>query len=243
VSRKVANITGISSMATREVLAELAKAYGKRSGLVVAFKAVGGVDALRRVQAGEPFDVVVLARDAIDKLLAGGSLVADSVVDLVRSGVVVAVRAGAARPDIGSEDAVRRAVLAARTIGTSTGPSGVALARLFERWGIGAEIRDRIVTPPPGVAVGGLVARGEVELGFQQLSEMARLGGVDILGPLPPEIQIVTTFSAAVAAASRQLELARALLAFMASPAAVGTKRFYGMDPLDAEPIERSVSP
>jgi molybdate transport system substrate-binding protein len=243
VSRKVANITGISSMATREVLAELAKAYGERSGLVVAFKAVGGIDALRRVQAGEPFDVVVLARDAIDKLLAGGSLVADSVVDLVRSGVVVAVRAGAARPDIGSEDAVRRAVLGARTIGTSTGPSGVALAKLFERWGLADVLQPRIVTPPPGVAVGGLVACGEVELGFQQLSEMARLGGIDIVGPLPPEIQIVTTFSGAVAAASRQPELVRALLAFMASPAAAGTKRFYGMDPVAAQPVERSVSP
>jgi len=243
VSRKVADITGISSMATREVLAELARAYGARSGLVVAFKAVGGVDALRRVQTGEPFDVVVLARDAIDKLLAGGSLVGDSVVDLARSGVAVAVRAGAPHPDIGSEDAVRRAVLAARSIGTSTGPSGVALARLFERWGIAAEVRDRIVTPPPGVAVGGLVARGEVELGFQQLSEMARLGGIDVLGSLPPGIQIVTTFSAAVAAASRRPELGRALLAFMASPAASDAKRFYGMDPVLVEPVERTVSP
>jgi len=243
VSRKVADIAGISSMATREVLAELARAYGARSGLFVAFKAVGGVDALRRVQAGEPVDVVVLARDAIEKLVAAGSVVADSVVDMARSGVVVAVRAGAARPDIGSEDAVRRAVLAARSIGTSTGPSGVALAKLFQRWGIAGEMRDRIVTPPPGIAVGGLVARGEVELGFQQLSEMARLGGIDILGPLPPEIQIVTTFSAAVAATARQQEMARALLAFMASPAAADAKRFYGMDPVDVEAIERSVSP
>src|SRR6185436_20764627 len=127
------------------------------------------------------------------------------------------------------------AVLAARSIGTSTGPSGVALAKLFERWGISEQIRDRIVTPPPGVAVGGLVARGEVELGFQQLSELARLGGIDVLGPLPPEIQIVTTFSAAVAAASRRPEAARALLAFMSSPAAAGAKRFYGMEPADAE--------
>jgi len=236
VSRKRPHLTAISSMATREVLAELARAYLAHSGLVVAFKSVGGVDAARRVQAGEPFDIVVLARDAIDKLLAGGSLVADSVVDLARSGVAVAVRAGGPRPDIGSEDAVRRAVLAARTIGKSTGPSGVALGKLFERWGIGEQIRDRIVTPPPGVAVGGSVARGEVELGFQQLSEMARLGGIDVLGPLPPEIQIVTTFSAAVAAASRQPKAARALLAFMSSPAAAGAKRFYGMEPAGVSP-------
>ena len=228
-------ITGISSMATRAVLAELADAYEARSGHTVTIAAVGGVDAASRVQAGEPFDIVVLARDAIDRLLAAGHLVAGSDVDLVRSGVAVAVRAGAARPDIGSEDALRRAVLAARTIGYSTGPSGVQLARLFERWGITGEVRERIVTPPPGVPVGGLVARGEVELGFQQLSELAHLAGVDVLGPLPAAVQIVTTFSAAVAAASRRPAAARALLAFMAAPAAADTKRRHGMDPPDGE--------
>ena len=183
------------------------------------------------MQAGEPFDVVVLASDAIDKLLAAGHLVAGSEVDLARSGVAVAVRAGAPRPEIGSEDALRRAVLAARTIGNSTGPSGVALATLFERWGIAERIRDRIVTPPPGVPVGALVARGEVELGFQQLSELIHVEGIDVLGPLPPAIQIVTTFSAAVGARARQPDAARALLAFMASPAATDAKRRQGMEP------------
>src|SRR5262249_10804428 len=117
-------ITGISSMATKAVLAALAAAYETRSGQDVAIESIGGVDAAARVAAGEPFDVVVLARDAIDRLLAGGHLVAGSEADLTRSGVAVAVRAGAARPDIASEDAVKRAVLAARTIGYSTGPSG-----------------------------------------------------------------------------------------------------------------------
>src|SRR5262249_36242579 len=158
--------------------------------------------------AGEPFDVVVLARDAIDRLLAGGHLVAGSEADLTRSGVAVAVRAGAARPDIASEDAVKRAVLAARTIGYSTGPSGVALRKLFDRWGVAERIADRIVTPPPGVPVGILVARGAVELGFQQLSELARLEGVDVLGPLPAPIQIVTTFSAAVGVNAREPDAA-----------------------------------
>lgn len=224
-------ITGISSMATRQVLAELAAAYEARSGCTVAIESVGGVDAARRVQAGEPFDVVVLAGDALDQLIALGRVVEHSKVDLVRSGVAVAVRAGAPRPEIGSEQALRRAVLAARTLGCSTGPSGVQLARLFERWGIAGEIADRLVQAPPGVPVGALVARGEVELGFQQLSELTHLAGIDVVGPLPPSIQITTTFSAGVCAASAQPEAARALLDFMASPLAVQAKRRQGMEP------------
>jgi molybdate transport system substrate-binding protein len=221
----------ISSMATRAVLGALARAFEARSGCGVAIESVGGVDAAKRVQAGEPFDAVVLASDAIERLVAAGHLVARSQVGLARSGVAVAVRSRAPRPEIGSEDAVRRAVLAARTIGLSTGPSGVELRRLFERWGIGDQIRDRTVTPPPGVPVGALVARGEVELGFQQLSELLHVEGLDVVGPLPAAIQFVTTFSAAVGARARRPDAARALLDFMASPAAAEAKRREGLDP------------
>ncbi len=224
-------ITGISSMATRAVLAELVCAYETGSGRASVIESVGGVDAAARAQAGEPFDVVVLASEAIDRLLTAGQVVAGSKVDLARSGVAVAVRTAAVRPEIGSDDALRRAVLAARTIGYSTGPSGVALGRLFERWGITERIRDRIVTPPPGIPVGVLVARGEVELGFQQLSELIHVEGIDVLGPLPASLQIVTTFSAAVGVRARQPDAARALLDFMASPAAADAKRRHGMDP------------
>jgi molybdate transport system substrate-binding protein len=224
-------ITGISSMATKVVLADLARAYEARAGCVVAIESVGGVDAARRVQAGEAFDVVVLASDAIDKLLAEGHLVAESKVDLVRSEVAVAVRAGADRPDIGDEEALKRAVLAARTIGYSTGPSGVQLAKLFERWGVAEALRPRIVTPPPGLPVGRLVAQGEVELGFQQLSELTRLDGIDVVGPLPAAVQIVTTFSAGLGARARQPDAARALLAFLVSTAAAEAKRRGGMEP------------
>ncbi|MCB4366017.1 substrate-binding domain-containing protein [Hydrogenophaga taeniospiralis] len=218
-------------MATRQVLADLVSAYEQRSGVQVQIESVGGVDAAKRVMADEPFDLVVLASDAIDKLLAAGKLVAGSQVDLVHSGVAVAVRAGAARPDIGSEDAVRSAVLAARSLSYSTGPSGVALARLFDRWGIAGQIQDRIVQAPPGVPVGTLVARGEVELGFQQLSELLHVEGIELLGALPAEIQIVTTFSAGVCASATQPGAARELIAFMASPAAAEAKRRQGMDP------------
>jgi molybdate transport system substrate-binding protein len=224
-------IRGISSMATRQVLAELASAYEQRSGSAIAIESVGGVDAARRVQAGEPFDVVILASDAIDKLIAGGHAVAGSKVDLVRSGVAVAVRAGAPRPDISSEESVRRALLAAPTIGYSTGPSGVALLKLFERWGVSEELKTRTVQAPPGVPVGTLVARGEVALGLQQLSELMHLEGITVVGPLPAPIQIVTTFSGAACATSAQAQEVGRLLAFMASPDADAAKRRQGMEP------------
>jgi molybdate transport system substrate-binding protein len=224
-------IKGISSMATRQVLAELVELYGRQCGDRIAIESVGGVDAAKRVQAGEVFDVVILASDAIAKLASSGHVVPASQVDLVHSGVAVAVRAGAPVPDISTEDAVRRAVLAARSLSYSTGPSGVALAKLFERWGIAQEIAPRIVQAPPGVPVGTLVARGEVELGFQQLSELLHVSGITLVGPLPPAIQITTTFSGAIAANARQPDAARALLAFMASPEAADAKRRQGMDP------------
>ena len=224
-------IAGISSMATRHVLAELAGAYERRSGRRVTIEAVGGVDAVRRIHAGEPFDFVVLAADAIEKLGAAGRVDPGRRVDLARSGMAIAVAAGARRPDVGNEAAVREAVLAARSIGYSTGPSGAHLVRLFERWGIARTIAPRIVQAPPGVPVGTLVARGDVEIGFQQLSELMHLSGIEIVGSLPPEIQLTTVFTAAVGTSSVRSEAAAALLAFFASTEADAAKRRHGMEP------------
>lgn len=226
-----APLTGISSMATRQLLAELTMAYAQHSGQAVNIASVGGVDAAKRVQARERFDVVVLASDAIAKLITEGHLRADSRVDLVHSGVAVAVRSGSPQPDIASEDAVRQAVLAASTLSYSTGPSGVALARLFDQWGIAREVQNRIVTAPPGVPVGSLVASGEAELGFQQLSELIHMEGITIVGSLPSAIQITTTFSGAIATACTRVADVRDLLDFMASPEAAAAKMRQGMQP------------
>lgn len=221
----------ISSMATKPLLADLVQLFKAQAPQWdVQVESVGGVDAAKRVQAGEAFDGVVLASNAIDTLLADGKLVAGSRVDLVHSGVAVAVPAGAEQPDISTEAALKQAVLSARTLGYSTGPSGVQLAKLFERWGISGQIQDRIVQAKPGVPVGALIAQGEVALGFQQLSEMRGVPGITVLGPLPDAVQITTTFSGGVAATSTQPEAVRTLLAFWASAACRQTKVQHGMD-------------
>jgi molybdate transport system substrate-binding protein len=224
-------LTGISSMATRALLAELSRAYEQRSGTAVAIESVGGVDAAKRVQEGEAFDVVVLASDALAKLVDAGRVVAGSVVDLVHSGVAVAVKSAAPRPDLSSEESVKQAVLAAKSIGYSTGPSGTALLKLFERWGIAAQLEGRLVQARAGVPVGALVANGEVELGFQQRSELIHLQGITLVGDLPGAIRIDTIFSAGVCATSAQPEAARALLDFFASAETADAKRRQGMEP------------
>ena len=220
----------ISSMATREVLAELVSQYQRITAQPVTVEAAGGVDVARRVQGGETVDVVVLASDAIDKLIADGKVLTGSRMDIVKSGVAVAVRASAQRPPIDSEEAVKRAVLAAKTLSYSTGPSGTYLEKMFARWGILESIRSRIVVPPPGVPVASLVAEGRADLGFQQLSELMNRPGVDVIGLLPPAIQNVTTFSGGIAAACRLPKAAGALLTYLASSAVAEVKQRFGLD-------------
>ena len=219
----------ISSMATRAVLAELAAAFATATARAVRTEAGGGVEVAKRVAAGEPVDVVVLASTAIDNLLAAGKLLAGSRVDLVNSGVAIAVRAGAPAPALADEAAVKAAVLAARSLSYSTGPSGIYLEKLFARWGILEQVRDRIVVPPPGVPVGSLVASGAAELGFQQLSELLHLPGIQVAGPLPPGIQTITVFSGGISTNCAEPAAARALLEYLASPAATAIKERFGM--------------
>lgn len=221
-------IRGISSMATRALLAELGAAFTATHGQAVEIESVGGVDAARRVAAGEAFDVVILASDAIDRLIAAGHLAAGRV-DLVRSAVAVAVPRGQPVPALTDEAALRAAVQAAPSIGYSTGPSGVALQALFARWGLADELAARTVQAPPGVPVASLVAQGRVALGFQQLSEIMSVPGITLAGTLPADVAIVTTFSAGVPAGG--LPRVQAWLDFLNSPAAAEVKRRHGMDP------------
>lgn len=218
-------------MATRRLLADLTTEFEATSPLRLSVESVGGVDAAKRVRAGEPFDIIVLASNVIDALIAEGHVVDGSRVDLVASPVAVAVRAGASRPDITSADAVKSAILHAASIGYSTGPSGTYLATLFEKWGIADAMKGRIRVAPPGVPVGSLVATGELELGFQQLSEFIDLDGIEVVGLLPSEIQAITIFSGGVGRTAAQPDHAREVLEFMAGPSTADTKRRLGMQP------------
>jgi molybdate transport system substrate-binding protein len=219
----------LSSMASKSVLQAMASKYQASTGNRIELTAIGGVDALKKVQAGDPSDIIILASNAIQTLQAQGHALAGSRVDLVTSGVSIAVPSGTPPPDISSEAAVREAVLQAASIGYSTGPSGVYLEKLFERWGILEAIRPRFVQAQPGVAVGSLVAQGKVALGFQQLSELLNVAGIEVLGPLPEAIQLLTTFSGAVLNKGNQPEAARAILQYFASPEVLALKKEHGM--------------
>ena len=218
-------------MAARYVLADAARAYEERTGHRVSIEAVGGVEAARRIEAGEEFDFAVLAADAIERLATSGRLLRGTETGIARSGVAIAVARGVPHPDVASEGALRRAVLEAPSIGYSTGPSGNALLALLERWGIADAIAPRLVKAPAGVPVGDLLAGGEVALGFQQLSELLPVSGIEIVGPLPAAIQVRTTFAAAVCATATRADAARAFLAYARSPETDGIRQRHGMEP------------
>jgi molybdate transport system substrate-binding protein len=224
-------ITGLSSMATRHILADLARDYEQRNGVAVEIRSMGGVEAAKLVRAGEAAEVVVLASKVMRSLEAEGHLVKGSIRDFARSEVAIATPAGAPRPGVESEQSVRQAILDACRICYSTGPSGDHLKSLCEKWGVADSVLARALVAPPGVPVASLVARGEADLGFQQLSELIGQPGIEIAGALPPEIQAVTVFSAGVSTSSGEPEAARHFIAYMTSPETGEVKRRRGMEP------------
>jgi molybdate transport system substrate-binding protein len=224
-------LLGISSKATGPLLAELARSYEAANGTAVQMQSIGGVDAARRVAEGEAFDIVVLDAAQISKLAAGGRVLADSVRPMVRSQVMVAARSGAARPAIATLNEFKAALLAARAVGYSTGPSGVALLAMIEAWGMKEKMHGRLVQAPPGKPVGSMIVEGDVDLGIQQNSELMGVAGVDILGPLPPGAEIVSVFTAGVCAASARIGEARRYVEFLTSAQAGEAQRRQGFEP------------
>jgi molybdate transport system substrate-binding protein len=188
-----------------------------------------------RLRRGEPADVLIMVGTALDELIKQGKVVADSRVDLARSGIGMAVRAGAAKPDIGSVDAFKRALLDARSIAYSDSASGVYLSTvLFQQLGIADEIKSKSKMIP-AEPVGAVVARGEAEIGFQQISELLPVPGIDLVGPLPPDLQKVTVFSAAIVVGANEPDAARTLIKFLASPAAAPVITKSGLEPIKSK--------
>jgi molybdate transport system substrate-binding protein len=217
-------------MATRALLADLAAEYTRRYLQPIELQAGGGVEVAQRIRDGEAVDIVVLAAQVIDKLIAEGKLRSGSRVDVVDSAIAVAVPNGSPKPNIHSEAAVRQAVADAASIGYSTGPSGSYLEKLFARWGLADIIKSRVVVAPPGVSVASLVANGQCALGFQQMSEMMSVPGIAVLGPLPAAIQELTRFSGAVSLASFQPDAAAKVLDAFGSPATAQVKKRHGLE-------------
>jgi molybdate transport system substrate-binding protein len=189
------------------------------------------VEIMRRMAADEAFDLVIMAAEGIEKLIKDGKLVAGSRVDLVKSGIGIAVRQGGVKPDVSSSGAVKNALLAAKSIGYSTGPSGVYLAKLFERMGIAEAVTPKAKVATPGVPVGIFVANGDVEIGLQQISELLPVKGIDYLGPLPADIQHTTVFAAALYTGATQGEAAKTLVRFLTARAAVPVIKAKGLEP------------
>jgi len=232
---KAADLKVIGSPGTRAPYSLLVPDFEKASGIKVD-TTWGGVAAVaKRIADGETADVVMLPAAQIDDLIRLGKLVPESRVDVATSGIGVAVRAGAPKIDTSSAEGVRKALVAAKSIAYSAGPSGLHIAHLIERWGLAAQLKARIVPPEPNVPIGEVVARGDAEIGFQQESELIPVKGIDYLGPLPAEIQEITTFSAAVHKAAVQAEAGRALLKFLTAPEAAPAIRRTGMVPAGAK--------
>jgi molybdate transport system substrate-binding protein len=187
-----------------------------------------------RLERGEPADVLIMVGYALKDLADKGKVIADSRVDLVKSPIGVAVKAGAHKPDISSADAVKRALLAAKTIAYSDSASGVYVStEMFQKLGIAEEMKDK-ARKIPATPVGEIVAHGNAELGFQQISELKPVEGIEIVGPLPDELQRITVFSAGIATVSKEPDAGRALIKFLASSAARDAIVKSGMDPITA---------
>jgi molybdate transport system substrate-binding protein len=185
-----------------------------------------------RLERGEPADVLIMVGYALGDLAKNGKVIPDSRVDLVKSRIGVAVRTGAPKPDISSADTLKRALLAAKSVAYSDSASGVYVSsEMFKKLGIENGMKDK-ARMIPATPVGEIVAHGDAEIGFQQISELKPVPGIDIVGPLPADLQKITVFSAGIATASKEPEAGKALIKFLTSPAAAVEITKSGLDPI-----------
>ena len=226
-----AEIVVLSSTAMREPLEDLVPAFEKTSGHKVTIIFKSGVDVSGAMRGGDQADLVVSTDTALDELVKEGKVVAGSRVDFAKPRVGVAVKAGAPKPDISTPDGFRNALLKAKSIGYSKGPSGVHLEGVMKRLGIFDQVRPKLIQPALGVRVGSMVARGEAEIGVQQINELLPIPGIDFVGPLPGSLQTVLIYAVALPGTAKQVDAAGALTRFLASDAVLPVFKKLGMAP------------
>jgi molybdate transport system substrate-binding protein len=224
-----ADITVLATPAIKEAYGEIVPVFEKQTSQKVATTWIGTAELSRRLSAGEVFDAVICASNLLEELTDAGRLMAGSRTDVARSAVGVAVKAGAPKPDVATEEALKKTLITAKSIGISTGPSGVYLTQLFQRIGVLDDIKMKFRTPPPGGMVSELVAKGDADIGFQQVSELVNKPDIDFLGPLPDSLNRVTVFAGGVHARSSEADAARAFLRFLASPEHAALLRKHGL--------------
>ena len=219
-----------TTRAIATVLAEVGSEFERETGHKLIISSDLPPAFVRRVNAGEPFDLLISGSSPVDEWIKDGRIVAETRTDIARSGIGVEVRAGARKPDISTVDAFRRALMNARSIAYLRVGSGIYLAGLLERLGLAKAIESKVTRPDSDI-VSELVAKGEVELGMTVITQILTTPGVDLVGPLPPEVQSFVTFAAGVSSHSRVPDAARQLIKFLTGPAAVAVIRTQGMEP------------
>ena len=228
---QAAEISLLASNAVKEPLPQLIPAFAQATGHAVHLR-WGGTEAItKRISDGEAVDAVLIAAPNIDRLIHQGTLAPGSRADVAKSPVGIAIRAGLPKPDVSSAEGVKQAVLAAQAVAYSSGPSGFHLQKVFEQMGIAEQIKSKTKQPPSGVQIADLLAHGDADLGFQQVSELLHAPGIEYLGPLPPEIQQVTIWSVGLHPATPVPDAVKALVQFLTSARAVAIFQRAGMEP------------
>jgi len=227
-----AELAVVAPNAVKEAVAEIAAHFEKETKHKLVVSWAGSEAISKRVSDGEIFDVVINTATGIDRLAKDARLVAASRRDLARSAVAVAVKEGVARPDVSTVEGLRQVLLKAESIAISSGASGRYLEQLFQKLGVAEQIKHKIKQPPSGAQIGDLLARGEVELGFQQVTELVHAKGFQYLGPLPAEVQAYTIWSVAIHTGSKEAETAAAFINAISSPQSAAAIRSSGMEPM-----------
>ena len=228
---QAAEIKVMASVAFKEPYLEMLPKFEKDTGNKVLTLWLPTVEIMERVRANEAVDLLVISGTNIDQLIQAGKVAPGSRVDYVKSGIGVGIRKGTPRPDLSSGESLKKALLSSRAIAYSTGPSGVYIAKLFEQMGIADQIKNKLKVVQ-GVPAGEVVMRGDADIGLQQIPEILSVPGIEYVGPLPADVQYVTTFSFGIPVGANNVQVAKDWIDFLKLPSGIPSIKRYGLDPI-----------